>query len=108
MSSDMYTVLSADNAHAYDNAEGVDAAGKFAPADEAILAAKAIIDRSLTWERTGGRGTTTTSMTASELFDQWQHFGDCPVIRSPSGVQTILFSASAYAKEKAGEMCEKD
>jgi hypothetical protein len=98
-----YMVLTADNFHAYDDDDGVDESGQFDTADEAIAAAKAIVDKSLRWELSSRAP---AIMTGAELFDHWLDFGDSPGIRSPQGKPEAEFSASDYALKKAMEICQ--
>ena len=46
-----YRVFSGDNFHSYDNDDGVDDGGSYETQEEAVAAAKLIVDKSLRWER---------------------------------------------------------
>ena len=93
----MYTLLTADNVHVHDVSEG----GQYTTAEEAIAAAKAIIDKSLRWQITS---TASPPTTAESLFDSWQDFGDSPVVRSKGNAPRVEFSPSDYAKQRAKDI----
>jgi hypothetical protein len=89
-----YTVSSFDNFHFGDEDEGSDEVGTFATAEEAIAAARAVVDKSLRYEASSARS-------AESLADRWSSFGDSPSIR---GTPTVEFSAWEYAKERAPQI----
>lgn len=94
-----YTVLTADNFDFYDEDE-VDSHGSFATQEEAIAAARALVDRSLRWERQQ----CTDPCNADELYDRWEEFGDSPFIRPDTAPP---FSASEYAQARVAEICSE-
>ena len=70
-------------------------------ADDAIAAAKKIIDDSLKHELQQSP----PGVTARELYDRYIDFGSDPFIKVPPGAPRIEFSTLKYAKQKAIEMC---
>lgn len=93
-----YRVLTGDNFHAYDDDDGVDDCGSYDTQEEAIEAAKLIVDKSIRWERQFCEKPTDPE----ELYDRYTSFGDDPVI-SP-GTEPH-FSAWEYAKARCREIC---
>ncbi len=70
-----YRVFSGDNFHSYDNDDGVDDGGSYETQEEAVAAAKLIVDKSLRWERKLNK-----NPADPELYDRYMDFGDDPVI----------------------------
>jgi hypothetical protein len=90
-----YTLLYDDNFHFMDEGER-DLIGEFDSAEEAIAAAKQIVDRDL-------RDAYESGMTADELYDHYTSFGSDPFIRSDD--RACHFSAWDYAKMRCQELC---
>ncbi len=97
--SEKYRIFTGDNFHPYDE-DDVDDEGSYATQEEAIAAAKLIVDKSLRWERTQSRN----PADPDELYDRYMDFGDDPVIR-PHTVPN--FSAWEYAKSRSKEICRE-
>lgn len=95
--SEKYRVLTGDNFHSYDD-DGVDDGGSFLTQEEAITAAKGIVDKSLRWERKQSNN----PADPAELYDRYMDFGDSPVIRPETNPP---FSAWKYAKWRCKEIC---
>ena len=95
-----YRILTGDNFHPYDENE-VDDDGAYPTQEEAIVAAKMIVDKSLRWERKQSRN----SADPDELYDRYTDFGDSQVI-SP-GTEPH-FSAWDHAKTRCVEICRED
>jgi len=66
-----HRVLTGDNFHAYDDDDGVDDCGTYETQEEAIAAAKSIVDKSIRWERRFCKN----SADPEELYDQYTSFG---------------------------------
>jgi hypothetical protein len=94
-----YRIFTGDNFHPYDENE-VDDDGAYPTQEEAIVAAKMIVDKSLRWERKQSRN----PANPNELYDRYTDFGDFPVI-SP-GTEPH-FSAWDYAKARCVEICRE-
>lgn len=92
-----YRVLTGDNFHAYDD-DGVDDCGSYDTQEEAIEAAKLIVDKSLRWERKQSNN----PKDPNELLDRYMDFGDDPVIRPETNPH---FSAWEYAKLRCADIC---
>ena len=71
--------------------------GDFGSAEEALAAAKGLVDEFLVREYK-------TGMTADELFSQYRSFGDDPFIVPDD--RDIKFSAWTYAKERCEALCQ--
>jgi hypothetical protein len=91
-----YTLFCDDNFHFMDEEER-HVLGEFDNADEAIAAAKQIVDRDLLAAYSAG-------MTADELYDHYTSFGSDPFIRSDD--RACHFSAWNYAKARCKELCD--
>ena len=74
-----------------------DVLGEFDNADEALAAAKQIVDRELLDAYRSG-------MTADELYDHYTSSGSDPFIRSDD--RSCHFSAWNYAKVRCQELCK--
>jgi hypothetical protein len=87
-------VLIDDNFHYMDESERV-THGVFGTADEAIAACRSIVDECLAKAFKPG-------MSATDLYDQYVHFGDDPFILpiDPED-QPVKFSAWDYARERS-------
>lgn len=90
-----YTLLCDDNFHYMDESERTVVA-EFDNADQAVAAAKQIIDRELLHAYRPG-------MTADELYNHYTSFGSDPFIRSDD--RCCLFAAWNYAKMRCQELC---
>jgi len=95
-----YKVLTADNFHAYDDDDGVDDCGSYETQEEAVVAAKLIVDKSLRWERRQS----SNPGDPDELYDRYMDFGDDPVIRPDTEPH---FSAWEYAKSRCADICRE-
>jgi hypothetical protein len=91
-----YTLLCDDNFHFMDEEERV-VLGEFDSAEEAIAAAKQIVDRYLL-------DAYSPDMTADALYDHYTSFGSDPFIRSDD--RACHFSAWDYAKVRCQELCD--
>jgi hypothetical protein len=89
-----YRLLIDDNFH-YMDADHRYEHGVFETKEEAIAAAKAIVDEFLTLNHEPG-------MTAEELYHAYTGFGDDPFIVGPE--YRVLFSAWDYAKARSQEL----
>ena len=98
--SEKYRVLTGDNFHSYDDDEGSDDSGTYSTQEEAIEAAKLIVDKSLRWERKQSKN----PADPNELYDRYMDFGDDPVIRPGTEPH---FSAWEYAKSRCPEICQE-
>jgi hypothetical protein len=96
-----YQIFIDDNFHYMDESER-DEGNSFDSAEEAIIEAKKIVDRSLRWERMQAKAPDD----AEELYDRYTDFGDDPFIRS--GDPDCKFSAWNYAKERCKEIVLED
>lgn len=90
-----YTVQVDDNYH-YMDKDYRYTLGHFPTYEEALAAARAIVDGFLKQNHTPG-------MTPSELYGQYTFFGDDPFI-SPSKADQP-FSAWTYARQRCEEIC---
>lgn len=91
-----YKVIVNDNYHYMDNEYQYEY-GSFATADEAIEAAKKIVDEYLLSDFTPG-------ISAAMLYKRYQMFGEDPfIIAEPK--ENISFSAWDYAKKSCEDMC---
>ena len=93
-----YTVFVDDNYHHGDESERYKL-GTFASLEEAVAAAKAVVDQSLAAAHTPG-------MTADELYEAYVNFGEDPFI-VPKGPDAASFSAWSYARERCNEICRE-
>lgn len=86
-----------DNFHYMDESERV-THGVFETADEAVAACRAIVDEFLAEAFRPG-------MSATDLHDQYVHFGDDPFIL-PNDIQgqPVKFSAWDYARKRSEEI----
>ena len=96
-----YQVFIDDNFHYMDEGERI-AGEVFDAAEEAITAAKKIVDNSLRHEYSQHPG-----ISAAELWDYYTDFGDDPFIRSDPRDPDCEFSAWEYAKERAMEIVKE-
>ncbi len=92
-----YRVLTGDNFNFYEE-EGCADFGTYETAEEAIVEAKAIVDKSIRWERWQATDQTDTE----ELYDRYTDFGESPSIHPPT---VPPFSAWGYAKTRCVEIC---
>lgn len=90
----VFRVLVDDNFHLYDESER-DVAGEYLTYDEALTAARAIVERSL-------RHLWRPGMSADELYDMYMDFGDDPFIRPDN--ESASFSAWGYAEDRANTL----
>jgi hypothetical protein len=93
-----YRVLVDDNFHYMDESERYEL-GSYATLEEAIKAAKAVVDSFLSSEYHPG-------MTADQLYKQYVTFGEDPFIIAPEQSQ-INFSAWDYARARCQELCSE-
>ncbi len=89
-----YTVLIDENSHYMDESSRR-VFGEFARLDDAVAAAKSVVDRSLSEFDVTGR-------TADDLFDHYCQFGDDPFISGGDGPSG--FSAREYARIRCREL----
>lgn len=93
-----YKIVIADNFHYMDESEYTDG-GVFETYDDAVVACRELVDRSLAHEYK-------PEMTADELFKTYTSFGDDPFIvpldDAPAGER---FSAWTYAGQRCREIC---
>lgn len=95
MSGGRFVVRVADHFHYMDESETY-VHGEFGTWEEAVAAARAIVDASLAEHRGSG-------MTADALFAQYMRFGEDPyVVPVPDGER---FSAREYARERCSALC---
>ena len=94
-----FTVVVADNFHYMDESENY-VHGKFATLEEAIAAAKRIVDEFLVSALKPG-------MNAATLYSQYTSFGDDPYITG-SSEPGVPFSAWNYAQERCAVMCSSE
>ncbi len=91
----MFVVRVADNFHYMDESE-IYTHGEFTTWDEAVIAAKNIVDRCLIEDYE-------PDMTAEILYSRYKSFGDDPfIIPVPKGEN---FSGWDYAKERCQSLC---
>jgi hypothetical protein len=90
-----YEVLVDDNFHYMDERHRW-RLGLFSTSDEAVAACRRIVDQCLAEAYEPG-------MTPDRLYELYVMFGDDPFIFTANGDQ--LFSAWAYARERAAHMC---
>lgn len=95
-----YKIFTADNFHIYDEDDGTDPSGSYETQEEALVAAKEVVDKSLRWERSQSKDPTDPI----ELYDRYQDFGDSPVIRPETDPP---FSAWDYAKTRCIDICKE-
>jgi hypothetical protein len=93
-----YHVLVNDNYHYMDESERYEL-GSFASLEEAIKAARAMVDSFLSAEYHPG-------ITADELYKQYMTFGEDPFIIAPEQ-NGVSFSAWEYAKGRCQELCSE-
>lgn len=91
-----YTVLVDDNFHYMDESHRY-AHGEYETKDEAIAAAKSIVDAFLADAYEPG-------MPTDKLIATYVLFGDDPFISCDE--PGVLFSARTYARERCAEICE--
>lgn len=94
-----YRIFVGDNFHAHDDDE-VDDGGSYSTQEEAVAAAKLIVDKSLRWERKKSNNPDDPD----ELFDRYMDFGDSPVIRPETNP---TFSAWKYAESRCVDICQE-
>jgi len=94
-----YTVVVADNFHYMDSSEHY-VHGSFDSLEEAVRAAKTIVDSWLADNRKPG-------MTAAQLYEGYVAFGEDPFI-SAANLEGVPFSAWTYAKQRCAELCPDD
>ena len=94
-----FNVIVADNFHYMDESENY-VHGTFATLEEAIAAAKRIVDEYLASAYKPG-------LSAAELYHSYVNFGEDPYIAA-EGQSGVLFSAWDYARERCAEMCSAD
>lgn len=90
-----YRVFVDDNAHYMDETERY-FEREYATAEEAVAAARRIVDDFLTENYRPG-------MTADELYSRYTAFGEDPFIVTAD--PDCTFSAWAYARERCGTLC---
>ena len=91
-----FRVLVSENSHYMDEGERYEH-GTFASADEALAAAKKIVDDFLL-------NAHKPAMSAQDLFKHYTMFGEDPFIVSAGGTR-VEFSAWNYARERCAEIC---
>jgi len=94
-----YFIFTYDNFH-MDDDDGSDKSGPFGSQEEALTAAKEIVDQSLRWERSQSKDPTDPV----ELYDRYTSFGDDPSIRPETNPP---FSAWDYAKSRCVDICKE-
>lgn len=94
-----FTVMVDDNYHYMDEDERYKH-GDFATAEEALAAARNIVDGFLDTAYEPG-------MSGSALYASYTAFGDDPFIVSSSGLEDVKFSAWDYARVRSDEICLK-
>jgi hypothetical protein len=87
-----YLVRVYDNFHYMDEDEAYELP-PFATAEEALARCEAIVDRSLRELREG-------EVAADALYQQYQMFGDDPIIIATGGAPDVSFSGWRYAKAR--------
>ena len=93
-----YRLLVDDNFHYMGQSERYDS-GRFATLEQAIAAAKSIVDSYLSDAHVPG-------MTADELFRSYTSFGEDPFVVAEGGARSdVLFSAWDYARQSCLEIC---
>jgi hypothetical protein len=93
-----YKVLVDDNFHYMDESERY-SQGEYEIYEEAVSGAKKIVDEFLNSNYKFG-------MTAGDLYDHYQSFGDDPsIVPSNNGCR---FSAWNYAKQRCQEICKPE
>ena len=95
-----YTVLVDDYYHYMDEDERYKH-GEFATAEEALAAARKIVDDFLDSAYKPG-------MSGSALYASYTAFGDDPFIVSSSGSEDVKFSAWDYARVRSNKICLKE
>jgi len=90
-----YTVCVDDNFHFMDESERY-TSGTYETYEEALAAAKAIVDRSLAWA---------PGETPESLYEGYKGFGEDPFIQGPDPCPH--FSAWEYARQRCREICEE-
>ena len=95
-----YRVFTGDNFHMYDEDEVDDYSGAYVNREDALRAAKLIVDKSLRWERKQCKN----PADPDELYDRYTDFGDSPVIRPDAEPP---FSAWQYAKSRCADICHE-
>ena len=96
-----YQIFIDDNFHYMDEDERI-AGDVYATAEDAIAAAKKIVDKSLRHEYRHHPG-----LSAEELWDYYTDFGDDPFIRSDPHDPDSRFSAWNYAEDRAKEIVKE-
>jgi hypothetical protein len=98
--SQKYRVMIDDNFHYMDESER-DEHGTFKIYEEAVEAAKQIVDKSLRWERKQSKN----PGDPKELYERYTNFGDDPFVTpEPEGQH---FSAWGYAEQRCHEICRE-
>ncbi len=98
--SDDYLVFWDDNFHFMDPDSRV-FSSRHETADEAIEAAKRIVDEYLESARHQG-------MCAADLYSSYVAFGEDSFVVAPKGAPPVQFSAWDYAKERSKQMAAED
>jgi len=93
-----YRIFNGDNFHAYDDDDGAEAWEFYKTQEEAVAAARLIVDTSLRWERMLIKN----PADPQELYDRYIDFGDYPVIRPETETR---FSVWEYAKVRCVDIC---
>jgi hypothetical protein len=93
-----YKIVAYDNFHPYDESD-CDEGDVFDTCEEAIAAAKEIVDKSLRWEYKTHPG-----ISPEELYEYYQDFGDDPSLRSTPKDPECSWSAWKYAKVRAKDI----
>jgi hypothetical protein len=87
----VYSVTRYDNGHFADSAEAPDPVGRYDTAEDALAAAKTVVDESL-------RHLAAQSSSVDDLLDKYSDWGDSVSIR---GHPRVDFGSWDYAKERA-------
>ena len=97
-----YVVMVDDNFHYMDEDERT-RDSEHPTAEAAITRCKAIVDAWLDQATSNAP----EPMTASELLETYQGFGEDPFVVAPAGTQRVAFSAWEYAAARAKEICSR-
>jgi hypothetical protein len=95
----LYRVFSSTGLSPVYDLDDYDEVGQFATAEEALAAARGVIDRSL-------QQIVNPGMSAAELYDQFTSLGTSAFIRSPDGQEAPEFVSFDYARQRCAEICE--
>ena len=101
MAMPLYKVMVDDNFHYQDEGERYED-GAFDTLEAAVARCRAIVDEWL-------RDNVTPGMTADKLYEQYQHFGEDPVVVAVDGSGPLVpFSAWDYARARCAAVCDEN